>query len=191
MCANEHEESLQELLARSVILDAIPCPNCVKHKQAPPYCFPRQKFVNLPDATSRSATIICPKCRQAWLRPLRVFPSLRRGIDGLTDSWDRAQGGRHYFIPFCDIFSPEVFISYNLGNYDRSRWTYSTNEVLLNDAPLATPPLPETSGRKNRHNACGKPHRFTCCSCCMSHWDATHTTCPLSRVMCASKASLC
>lgn len=102
VCAHGHEQGLQDILARAVVLEAVPCPSCIKNKQAPPYCFPRQKFVNLPDASSRSGTMPCPKCRQS---------------------------GRHYFIKIFDIFSPEVFLSYNLGNYDRSRSFYTTNEV--------------------------------------------------------------
>ena len=101
-CEHGHQMSLTEILSRNVILEAVPCPNCVQCGHVPPHCFNRQDcllyFSEDLLNSSRAGAINCPCCASS----IRVL----------------------------DIVVPEVFLSYNWGVFDPSTNTFSTQSIV-------------------------------------------------------------
>mmetsp|Transcript_69115 Transcript_69115/g.144098 ORF Transcript_69115/g.144098 Transcript_69115/m.144098 type:complete len:662 (-) Transcript_69115:402-2387(-) len=89
-CSNGHRVPVADVLSRAVIYDALPCPQCVLHGEAPPFCFNRSRCLLYFDEhnSDRIGALECHKCRAA---------------------------GRPASVRILDIVSPEVFISYNWG----------------------------------------------------------------------------
>lgn len=86
-CGNGHILSIQDVLSKSVIMQAVPCPNCVQSRDMPPFCFNRHEcllyFSEEAQSSNRSGAVSCPYC---------------------------AEAGRGYMIRVLDIVAPEVFL---------------------------------------------------------------------------------
>ncbi len=92
-CDHGHVVGLQEdVLQKSVIFEAVPCPSCVESGQVPPHCFSRRKLLHKFSEEElnkgRMGSVECPVCEAA---------------------------GRPKTLKILDVVVPEVFASYNWG----------------------------------------------------------------------------
>ena len=92
-CDHGHVVGLQEdVLQKSVIFEAVPCPSCVDSGQVPPHCFSRRKLLHKFSEEElnkgRMGSVECPMCEAA---------------------------GRPKTLKILDVVVPEVFFSYNWG----------------------------------------------------------------------------
>jgi hypothetical protein len=102
-CDNGHTMEVENILSKAVIYHSIPCPQCVQHFEMPPFCFNRDECLLRTSEGSwdcaRVGTMTCQYCRNA---------------------------NREERIRIIDIVVPEVFISYNWGQYDEVKKNWST-----------------------------------------------------------------
>ena len=82
----------EDVLQKSVIFEAVPCPSCVESGQVPPHCFSRRKLLHKFSEEElnkgRVGSVECPVCEAA---------------------------GRPKILKILDVVVPEVFFSYNWG----------------------------------------------------------------------------
>ena len=101
-CPRGHVVQLEEALSKPPILQAVPCPMCLKRGRWPPYTFNRAKcllhFSEEALEGGRAGAVPCLYCNEN----IRVL----------------------------DIVVPEVFLSYNWGVRDEAAGTYSTQEIV-------------------------------------------------------------
>eukprot|EP00281_Chroomonas_sp_CCMP1168_P005180 CAMPEP_0206257518 /NCGR_PEP_ID=MMETSP0047_2-20121206/25384_1 /ASSEMBLY_ACC=CAM_ASM_000192 /TAXON_ID=195065 /ORGANISM="Chroomonas mesostigmatica_cf, Strain CCMP1168" /LENGTH=466 /DNA_ID=CAMNT_0053684111 /DNA_START=185 /DNA_END=1585 /DNA_ORIENTATION=+ len=102
-CQQGHDVPIQEMLSKSTIFEAIKCPQCVRAKEVPPFCFNRRDcllyFAGAEGDARRQGTVECQRC---------------------------AVANRPSSIRIIDVVSPEVYISYHWGVQDPKTKLYST-----------------------------------------------------------------
>jgi len=101
-CSRGHVVDLEDALSQPPLLQALPCPMCLKRGMSPPYAFNREEcllyFTEGALKGAREGVVQCPFCV--------------------------------VFIRILDIVVPEVFLSYNWGEKDAATGTYSTQEIV-------------------------------------------------------------
>ena len=101
-CARGHVVDLETALSQPPILQAVPCPMCLKRGASPPYAFNREEcllyFAEGALQGARAGAVQCPSCNMS--------------------------------IRILDIVVPEVFFSYNWGVLDAAAGTFSTQEIV-------------------------------------------------------------
>jgi hypothetical protein len=90
-CIHDHRFDVENLLARSISYDAVPCPTCVRSQQFPPFSFSRETCLQHFRATTTSSDVCmdCPVCESAHRRsrirvldilPPQVYISFHEGV---------------------------------------------------------------------------------------------------------------
>ena len=101
-CTHGHVVGLEDALSQPPILQAVPCPMCLKKRRWPPHPFSREwcllYFTEAALKGGRAGAVFCPICCLS--------------------------------IRILDIVVPEVFLSYNWGFYDEAARTHSTQELV-------------------------------------------------------------
>jgi len=77
-CNHGHQVDVENMLAGSMRLDAVPCPTCVRSQQIPPFSFCRETCLHLFREASSDDCMECPVCesanRKSRIRVLDILP---------------------------------------------------------------------------------------------------------------------
>lgn len=106
-CKHAHRTHLEDLISRDAVLEAVPCPSCLRQEDVPPFCFDRRECLLSFRAEalkkSRAATVECSTCKAR---------------------------GRVHTLSMCDVVVPDVYLSFHWGVLNKQTSTHSTQMLV-------------------------------------------------------------